>query len=71
MLRCARNDDTINSVILRCAWRDAQHRAGSLEGCTATLREWGRRPSRAAEEAATVRGDGDGITRAAGSSYSA
>jgi hypothetical protein len=24
-------------VILRCEWRDAKHRAGSLEGCTAEL----------------------------------
>jgi len=29
------------------------HRAGSLEGCTAPLLQPGRRPSRAAEEAAT------------------
>ena len=29
-------------VILRCEWRDAQHRAGSLEGWTARMRRHAR-----------------------------
>ncbi|QFI73382.1 hypothetical protein F8237_13840 [Bradyrhizobium betae] len=36
----------------RYEWCDAEHRAGSLEGCTAGMQP-GRRPSRLAEEANT------------------
>jgi len=46
------NNRIVSSVILRCEWRDAMHRAGSLEGCTAPMQP-GRRPSRLAEEAST------------------
>ncbi|QOZ70481.1 hypothetical protein WN72_32385 [Bradyrhizobium arachidis] len=50
-------------VILGCEWRDAKHRAGSLEGCTAEMLQRGRRPSRAAGEAATSGDNGFAVAR--------
>ncbi|QFI76012.1 hypothetical protein F8237_28595 [Bradyrhizobium betae] len=57
-----RRGDNVHSVILSCEWRDAKHRAGSLEGRTAEMQP-GRRPSRLAEEASTSSDNGYAVAR--------